>query len=104
MCGWGRDQFTTQEIVTVGSVRDLGSSKYAQEADALRQIRKRAKRLKRPTRKSPEVVLQEEVDRLRAENNHMRFHLQWIYNPAGNDICTPVEIAKMGLSKYRKQR
>jgi len=45
-----------------------------------------------------------EAARLRARVAHMQFYLQWIYNPAGNDICTPKEIAEMGLKEPDRLR
>lgn len=44
-----------------------------------------------------------EIRKLRARIAHMRFYLSWIHNPAGNDICTPKEIAEMGLARTDKR-
>ena len=45
----------------------------------------------------------ETIRKLRARIRHMRFYLEWIFNPAGNDICTPKEIAEMGLKRTDKK-
>jgi len=46
---------------------------------------------------------QETIRNLRARIRHMRWHLDWIHNPAGNNILSPKEIAAMGLKRTRKE-
>lgn len=48
--------------------------------------------------------LRAKVERLQERVKAARFYLEWIANPAGNDICTPAEIAARGLTKIGAAR
>lgn len=60
---------TTYQRVAMSSIADLGSSKYKREAEELRQIRKRAKRLKRSRGKTDAERIAELEDRVRSLGN-----------------------------------